>query len=73
MLHSAMAEECKTLVINSRSASQASSTSTFSSRCDGDVDASQVLNNVQIRRTSKVFGTPTRKAKRIRFFRNGDR
>lgn len=68
-----MAEECKVIVIHSRSASQASTTSTFSSQCDGDGDASQVLNNVQNRRTSKIFGTPTRKAKRIRFFRNGDR
>lgn len=68
-----MAEECKIPVIHSRSASQASTNSTLSSRCDGGGDASQVLNNVQIRRTSKIYGTPARKAKRIRFFRNGDR
>lgn len=69
----AMADECRIPIVHSRSASRASSASTFSSRGDNDGDTPQPLNTTQNRRSSKVFGTPTRKAKRIRFFRNGDR
>lgn len=68
-----MADECRVPIVHSRSASRASSASTFSSRGDNDADNPQPLNATQNRRSSKIFGTPTRKAKRVRFFRNGDR
>lgn len=68
-----MSAECRVPVVHSRSASQVSSTSTFSSQGDTNEESPQTLTSAQIRRRCKVFGTPTRKAKRVRFFRNGDR
>jgi len=56
-------------LMHSRCASRAS-TASFTSSHENDRTAEQSATS---RRQSKLLGTPSKKAKRIRFYRNGDR